>query len=126
MRYYQPKKHYRWHLGFVAWLLHRLTGAGLAAYLFLHLWVLSSLASSPERFDRLMNAFSHPIIKLMEIGLLGMVLYHGVNGVRIVLMDYGPMAEKGKHLVYLWLTAGVIAVLFAAGGGLMAWHVLAG
>jgi succinate dehydrogenase / fumarate reductase cytochrome b subunit len=32
MKAYKPKRHYRWHAGFVAWLLHRLSGLALAAF----------------------------------------------------------------------------------------------
>ena len=36
MAYYRPPAKYRWHAGFVAWLLHRITGLLLILYLFLH------------------------------------------------------------------------------------------
>ncbi|MFH1092514.1 MAG: succinate dehydrogenase, cytochrome b556 subunit [Pseudomonadota bacterium] len=116
MRAYKPKAAYRWHPGFVAWVLHRLGGLGLVAYIFLHLYVLSSLADGPAFFNRIMALFDHPLIKIMEIGLLGVVVYHSVNGLRIVFMDYGPMAEKETHLKYVAGTFIVIGAMIVAGG----------
>ncbi|MBW2062996.1 MAG: succinate dehydrogenase, cytochrome b556 subunit [Deltaproteobacteria bacterium] len=119
MKAYKPKKHYRWHPGFVFWLLHRLAGLGLAGYLILHVWVLSHLLKGEAEFKRIMDAFDHPVIRLMEIGLLGLVLFHGLNGLRILLMDYGPMANKESYIKYLAGTFIVIAVLFIIGGAAM-------
>lgn len=124
MKAYKPKVHYRWHPGFIAWLLHRLSGAALAGYLILHLWVLHNLAKGPSFFDALMSAFSSPIIKIMEIGLLGVVAYHTINGLRIVLMDYGPMAERQTYVKYLAGTFIVIALVVAVGGAFMLAHAL--
>ncbi|MEW5725801.1 MAG: succinate dehydrogenase, cytochrome b556 subunit [Thermodesulfobacteriota bacterium] len=126
LRTYQALRPYRWHPGFVAWLLHRLTGLGLAAYILLHLYVLQNLARGPEQFNSLMAAFSHPIFKLMEIGLLGVVAYHTINGLRIVLMDYGPLAEKEHYKKYLAGTFAVIAVAVGLGGAIMFGHIISG
>ncbi len=124
MKAFKPKRHYRWHPGFVAWLLHRLSGVALAGYLILHLWVLHHLAKGPEEFNALMAAFSSPFLKIMEIGLLGVVAYHTINGLRVVLMDYGPMAEKNSYVKYLAGTFAVIALVVLAGGATMLAHVL--
>ncbi|MBW1709067.1 MAG: succinate dehydrogenase, cytochrome b556 subunit [Deltaproteobacteria bacterium] len=119
MKAYQPKRHYRWHPGFVVWVLHRLSGLGLAGYLILHIWVLSHLMRGEAEFKRVMDTFESPLIRLMEIGLLGLVLFHGLNGIRIVLMDYGPMANKESYVKYLAVTFIAIVVLFLIGGAAM-------
>lgn len=121
---YKPKTPYRWHFGFIAWLLHRLTGLALAAYIILHLYVLQNLARGPEHFNAMMAAFDSPLIRLMEIGLLGVVVYHSINGLRIVFMDYGPMAEKESYVKYLAATFIVIAAILGIGGLVMLGHVL--
>jgi len=124
MKAYKPKSHYRWHPGFIAWLLHRLSGVALAGYLLLHLWVLQNLAKGPAEFDKIMALFDTVLIKVMEIGLLGVVAYHTINGLRIVFMDYGPMAEKEKYIKYLAGAFAVIAVIIVVGGATMLSHAL--
>lgn len=121
---FKPRTGYRWHWGFIAWLFHRLTGVALAAYLVLHLWVLSNLARGPEAFDGIMATFSNPFTRILEIGLLGIVVIHTINGLRIVLMDYGPMAEKESYVKYLAITFLVIAVIVVAGGFRMLMHII--
>jgi succinate dehydrogenase / fumarate reductase cytochrome b subunit len=121
---YKPKAPYRWHFGFIAWVLHRLTGLALAAYIILHLYVLQNLARGPEHFNSMMAAFDSPLIRLMEIGLLGVVVYHSINGLRIVFMDYGPMAEKESYVKYLAATFIIIAAILGVGGLIMLGHVL--
>ncbi|MBU2551133.1 MAG: succinate dehydrogenase, cytochrome b556 subunit [Proteobacteria bacterium] len=119
MKAYQPKRHYRWHPGFIAWLLHRLSGACLAGYLLAHLWVLNHLAKGPAEFDYVMSLTRNPLVGLLEIGLLGVVAYHTINGLRVVLMDYGPMAEKETYVKYLAGTFAAIALVVVVGGGIM-------
>lgn len=125
MRAFKPKVPYRWHWGFVAWLLHRLTGIALAGYILLHLYVLQNLARGPKAFDSLMAAFGNPFFKLLEIGLLGIVVYHSVNGLRIVFMDYGPMANKESYVKWLKGTLIVIAAIIVVGGLIMLGHIVA-
>ena len=121
---YRPKTGYRWHPGFIAWVLHRLTGAGLAAYLILHLYVLSNLAKGPGSFDQLMNTFDNPLVKLLEICLMGVVVYHTINGLRIVFLDYGTFADKE---IYVKVIAGTFILIGAAvliGGLVMLIHII--
>ena len=125
MKSYRPKRHYRWHPGFVMWLLHRLSGLVLAAYLALHIWVLSHLTKGEAEFNRIMDAFSSPAVRFMEIGLLAIFVFHGLNGLRILLMDYGPMANKNTYMKYLAGTFALIVLVFLAGSITMLKAVLA-
>lgn len=125
MKSYQVKRHYRWHLGYMMWLLHRVSGLVLAAYLILHVWVLSHLTKGEAEFNRIMDAFNNPVFRLMEIGLLGIFLYHGVNGLRVFFMDYGPMAKNETYVKYLVGTFFLIVLVFLAGGLAMLKTILA-
>ncbi len=125
MKAYQVKRHYRWHLGYMMWLLHRFSGLVLAAYLILHLWVLSHLTKGEAEFNRIMDAFNNPAFRLMEIGLLGIFLYHGLNGLRVFFMDYGPMAKNETYVKYLVGTFFLIVLVFLAGGLAMLKTILA-
>jgi len=73
--------------GWVAWALHRITGLLLLAYLVAHLAVLSSIGSGAASFDGAMTQFNRPVFKILELGLLWCALYHGLNGIRLVLLD---------------------------------------
>ncbi len=107
------------------WLLHRVSGLVLVTYLILHIWVLSHLTKGEAEFNRIMDAFNNPAFRLMEIGLLGIFLYHGVNGLRVIFMDYGPMAREETYLKYLVGAFLLIVLVFLAGGLAMLKTILA-
>ncbi|HHN64622.1 MAG TPA: succinate dehydrogenase, cytochrome b556 subunit [Nitrospirae bacterium] len=110
---------YRWHTGSVAWLIHRVTGILLTLYIFLHLYVLSHL-KDPVSYRKMMLLMNNPVIKLSEVGLLGLVLAHALNGVRITLLELGVSTKLQKRLFWSALLIGT--VLFVLGG----WPIIGG
>jgi len=116
MKAYPSQRHYRWHAGFVAWLLHRITGVALAIYLMIHIVIISSLARGPESFDVTMKFLHSFVFRLLEVGLLAAVLFHTFNGVRVVLLDYGNAAQKElivRYVIAVFVLSGILTV---AGG----------
>ncbi len=104
---------YRWYSGSFAWILHRLTGLALTLYLLMHILVISTL-DNPEWFDVTMEAVSSPLFKILEIGLLGCILFHAVNGIRLLIIDFGDGARYQKSL--FWVFFVVIVITLAVGG----------
>jgi len=116
-------KHYRIHLGTLAWILHRLSGLALIFYLLLHIWVIHHLMVGEESFDGVMEFLGTPLFKFLEIGLIGVIMYHLFNGLRVTLIDMGVMVERQKLLfgitVVIWLISWftVAAVMVNTFGG---------
>ena len=104
-------KHYRIHLGTLAWILHRLSGLALIFYMLLHIWVIHHIIKGEMAFDELMHFFDNTTFKLLEIGLIGVILYHLFNGLRVTLIDMGFLVERQKLLfgiaIVLWLVTWV-------------------
>jgi len=84
---------YRWHTGSTAWLIHRITGVLLTLYIFVHLYVLSHLKDL-DSYKKLLQLMENPLVKLSEIGLLALVLAHGLNGIRVTLLELGMPSRK--------------------------------
>ena len=105
---------YRWQLGFWAFLLMRISGVALTAYLVMHLYVLNHLLDGPAAFDELMKTVQNPVFKLFEIALLGAVLYHGFNGVRVLIVDFGKGALTHKSWFWAAACAGLVALILGA------------
>jgi succinate dehydrogenase / fumarate reductase cytochrome b subunit len=116
MKPHPPINHYKFHPGYVAWILHRVTGLGLALYIFMHIYVIHHIAQGKEAFNEVMAIVQSPIFHLAEVALLGAVAYHAVNGIRVVLIDYGSAADKGPHKTWVLAVLGIAAVLTLAGG----------
>jgi succinate dehydrogenase / fumarate reductase cytochrome b subunit len=109
----------QWHKptpGFVAWALHRISGIMLAGYLFLHIWVIHHLAQGETAFNAVMALVQTPFFHFMEIGLLGIVIFHGLNGLRVVLAEYGWMGQRqtARRVANLVLAAAVVLTLIGS------------
>ncbi|MBL7190672.1 succinate dehydrogenase, cytochrome b556 subunit, partial [bacterium] len=101
-----------WKTGMWAWILHRATGIGITIYLAMHVWVVSSL-QNPERFDRVMAFVNQPLFKFLEIGLLAAVLYHALNGIRVIIIDW--MGGTRVQARLFWISITVFIIVFTAG-----------
>jgi len=106
--------HYRWHAGYVAWLLNRLTGVAITFYLLLHIWVIHHLAQGRESYQRVMDFLSSPLFSFLELGLIGVVLYHMMNGIRLVLIDFGNGALYSKRAFWVLMAVGVVLYVICA------------
>lgn len=101
--------------GMWAWLLHRISGLVLVVYLFAHIGVISQgHVQGQAAFDRLFRTLESPVFVLLDVALVGAVLYHGFNGIRILLMDIGVGIQGHKTVYYALMGAGVVCLgLFA-------------
>ena len=102
---------YRRHPGSWAYILHRLTGIGLVAYLFMHIWALSSLTKGRAVFAEEMKTFSTPPFKFLEWALGLLVMFHAFNGIRIAIVDLGSGAKYQKKLLGFVYVVGVAVVV---------------
>jgi len=98
------------NVGSIAQWLQRVTGVLLLLYLLLHVRTIHSLAGGPVQFDAALAMFRNPFFKLLEIGLLGVVIVHAMNGIRITLLDLGM--GHGRQQRLFWILP------VAIGGGL--------
>ncbi len=100
--------------GFISFVLRRFTGVALVLYLFTHMWVIGSINSGPETFDARLNLVQSPFFKFAEIALLAAVVYHTLDGIRLLVVHYFDVTEYQKSLFYAIFTVAVILVI--AGG----------
>lgn len=105
---------YRWQLGFWAFLLMRISGVALIFYLILHVYVLHHLLDGPSAFDEVMKTVQSPLFKFFEVALLGAVLYHALNGVRVLVIDFGSAAKN--HQPWFWAMVSIGVVVLILGG----------
>ena len=89
---------YRGGSGYLLWALHRVTGLGLVLFLALHIVDIFLLSFGPEAFEHLLVLYTSPPGRLMEIFLLFAVLFHAVNGLRIIVQDlFTKSWERRRH-----------------------------
>jgi succinate dehydrogenase / fumarate reductase, cytochrome b subunit len=97
---------YRGREGMWSWVAHRVTGVLVFFFLFAHVLDTALVRVSPDSYDRVIDTYKNPIVNLMEVGLVGAVLYHALNGLRVMLIDFW---EKGTRYQSQMLY-GVVAI----------------
>lgn len=101
---------YRGGVGMLAWLLHRVSGLALSGYLLLHLYDLRAAQYGARAFDEVMATFQSPFWKVLDLLLLLAVLFHGLNGIRLLLFDAGMGIRYQRQL--FWLAFGLTVAIF--------------
>ncbi len=101
---------YRGREGMWSWILHRLTGLGVLAFLIIHVVETAVVIYWPEFYDDSLALYRSPFFRLMELIIFFSVLFHAANGLRIVIQDFYPMAMLRQRE----LTWGVAAVVILA------------
>jgi len=94
-----------------AFIGHRISGFLVFFFLLLHIVDVSLANVDQELYDTVHELYGNVMLRLFECGLLFALLFHSLNGLRIVLVDFFPgMVRREQNL-----TAGVLFVTLAAG-----------
>jgi succinate dehydrogenase / fumarate reductase, cytochrome b subunit len=102
---------YKGHEGQWSWMLHRITGVAVIFFLFAHVVDTSLVGWGPEAYNRVTAAYENPIIRLLELGLVAAVLYHGINGLKITLIDFFPRLVTNITTVSFIFTGIFLAIM---------------
>ena len=99
---------YRGREGMWSWVAHRITGVLTFFFLFAHVLDTALVRVSPESYDKVIDTYKNPFVNLMEIGLVGAVLFHALNGLRIIAIDFwskGPRLQRQMlwTIVVIWV-----------------------
>jgi len=81
---------YRGGPGHWSWILHRLAGVGVFLFLLIHIVDIALIGWGPKVFNKLLFLYRAPAFRAGEVLLVGAVLYHAINGIRICIIDFWP------------------------------------
>jgi succinate dehydrogenase / fumarate reductase cytochrome b subunit len=112
---------YRGGIGQWAWIFHRLTGIGVLAFLMIHILDTALIILGPDWYNRMIRIYRLPLFGLGEIALFGAVLYHALNGLRIVVIDFWPKTTR-YHKAMWWMVLAVFVAVFVPVAGIMWSH----
>ena len=96
---------YRGDPGMWSWVLHRITGATVFFFLFVHVLDTALVRVSPQAYNEIVETYKTPIIGLMELGLVAAVLFHALNGLRVIAIDFWWQGPRHQRQM-LWAVAG--------------------
>jgi len=104
---------YRGKSGQWAFISHRVTGFLVFMFLMLHV-VDVSLVQDKHLYNEVHAVYGNVVLRVFEVSLLFALVFHALNGLRIILIDFFPDAVHQtwqKNLfgvvVFLTLAAGI-------------------
>ena len=115
-------------VGFWPWFYQRISGVLLIFLLAVHIWmghfsglraVIDGRQEELVLYSIVQQRLAHGLFIFVDFSLLALVLYHGLNGMRNIFLEWPPAANRVKAMTLgLWVLG---AVTFAYG----AWALLA-
>jgi succinate dehydrogenase / fumarate reductase, cytochrome b subunit len=92
---------YRGREGMLAWAFHRISGIGIFAFIVLHVIDIYLVGGNPELYDEVLAFYASVPGRLLEVVLGAALLYHALNGLRIIIIDLWP-AMTVYHRLLWW------------------------
>lgn len=106
---------HRHHPAYWAFIVHRLSGLGLALFLPLHFYVLALALDSAEALDGALVWTAHPLLQLAELVLVVLLAAHLAGGLRLLALEFlgfTPRQHGRIALVFGFaLAAGLLFIL---------------
>lgn len=103
---------YRGQSGQWSWLLHRVTGLGVLLFLLIHIVDITLIGFGRTVYNESIAVFSTWPVRILSLALIGSLLYHAFNGVRIILIDFWPAAHKyQRQMFYVVLAVTILCFI---------------
>ena len=103
------------HAAWWAFLLHRLSGLGLAVFLPVHFLVLGQALAGEAALDGVLAWTQRPLVKAAEWGVVVLLAAHLTGGLRLLALEFLPWRDWQKSLLAaaagLTLVAGLALAL---------------
>ena len=104
---------YRGHEGMWSWVLHRITGIAIYYFLLVHVLDTATLRISPEVYNGVIGAYKTPIMGIGEAGLVAAIVFHAMNGLRVILVDSTSWGTKYQRQMFYVVLAVWTALMIA-------------
>lgn len=89
------------HPTYWAFLIHRLSGLALAAFLPVHLYVLGLALEDSSAFVDFISWSNTPMLKFLETGLVVFLCAHLTGGIRLLALEFLAWRDWQKSMVAL-------------------------
>jgi succinate dehydrogenase / fumarate reductase cytochrome b subunit len=106
-----PGTLYRGREGMWSWVAHRISGVLIFLFLFAHVLDTALVRVSPEAYNSVMEAYKNPVVGVFEAGLVAAVIFHALNGLRIIAVDFWSRGPQVQRQMF-WAVAIGFLVLF--------------
>ena len=108
---------YRPREGMLAWAFHRISGIGIFAFVLLHVLDIYLVGGNPKLYDEVLAFYKSIPGRFLEVLLGAALLYHSLNGLRIIIIDLWPRMTAYHRI--LWWGSWVIFIVVGVPGGII-------
>lgn len=115
---------YRGDVSMWSWVAHRITGVAVLFFLYVHVLDTALVRVSPSLYNEVIESYKTPVVNLLEVGLVAAVLFHALNGLRIIAVDFWAKGTRYQRPM-LWATIAVWLVVMVPTVYFMTRHTLA-
>ena len=105
---------YRGGEGMLAWAFHRISGVAIWAFVLLHVLDIWLVGANRGLYDEVLKFYASPVGRVGETLLGAALLYHALNGLRIIVMDFWPSTTVFHK--QLWYASWVVFVVVGVPG----------
>lgn len=91
---------YRGREGMWSWVAHRVSGMLIFLYLLVHVLDTALVRVSPAAYNEVIGHYKTLVFGFGEIGLVGAILFHALNGVRIILVDFWSQGAARQRMLF--------------------------
>ena len=86
------------HTGYLAFLVHRVSGILLTLFLPVHFFALGSALEGVAAFDTFLAWTERPLVKFAEWGIVLLLAAHLGGGLRVLALEFLPWRDWQKSL----------------------------
>lgn len=101
---------YHGDTGQYAFILHRVTGAGIVFFLLIHIIDIMLIGLGRDVYDHTVAFYSEWLVIPMEILLVGAVVYHTLNGIRVMAINFTSEGAVREKAAFWWVLAATIII----------------
>ncbi len=100
---------YKGGTGMLTWLAHRMSGVAIVYFLTLHIVEAIQLFGGPGNYTEATAVYKQPWFRPFEWMLVMAVIFHALNGLRVMLYDTWPKTTK-YHKQIFWIGVGLFVI----------------
>ena len=102
---------YRGREGMWSWVAHRVSGVLIFFFLFAHVLDTALVRVSPDAYNTVIGTYKNPIVGLGEVGLVAAVVFHALNGLRIIAVDFWSKGPRYQRQMLWAVIAGWVVLM---------------
>lgn len=106
---------YKGDVGQYAWILHRASGVGLVFFLLVHVIDIMLVGLGSDVYDHTVGFYANWFVIPMEIMLVGAVIYHTLNGIRVMAVNFTSSGPVKEAKAFWWVLIATVVLTIPSG-----------